>query len=471
MQTFIKRPLKVTLFLYALFHFITTLCSNELLLLFMAISGIAFFIFTSIHLSIPKCKLPFTIFVISLIVMLTAKMDILHTLQNGAIEMRHIIGLLIVVPLISYVLQEEPYIEDVMGLFYRFINTGKKFYFTLLTFTQIIAYFLLFGSITMMYQFVQMVLHEKTSENWEYFKGTALLRAFGLSTLWVVSIPSFVYAVETLNASLWLSILQGFIFAICGSFLAMIFMSIRMKRANIDVTTELQLELQSLLKTAANHEVQVKKTMEFSLLFVSLFGTIFLLHGLFHFQLMVLIPLVIIGWMFFFYVWKGKLRKFFVVIKDYASNKVVGQSYQLSLMISVGVLINALHGTNFSTNFIKGLHAIQAAFPFINFLYILPFIVILLGFCGLGPLTVMVLVAGILQSMPLPYPPELMVLAITSGSAISIFISPIVMPVIVLSASNGLGMLTNGIKFNWKFALSFYVMIQLYIQVMYQFVY
>ena len=216
MQTFIKRPLKVTLFLYALFHFITTLFSNELLLLFMAISGIAFFIFTSIHLSIPKFKLPFTIFVISFIVMLTAKMDILHTLQNGAIEMRHIIGLLIVVPLISYVLQEEPYIEDVMGLFYRFINTGKKFYFTLLTFTQIIAYFLLFGSITMMYQFVQMVLHEKTSENWEYFKGTALLRAFGLSTLWVVSIPSFVYAVETLNASLWLSILQGFIFAICG---------------------------------------------------------------------------------------------------------------------------------------------------------------------------------------------------------------------------------------------------------------
>src|SRR5699024_11335425 len=100
----------------------------------------------------------------------------------------------------------------------------------------------------------------------------------------------------------------------------------------------LRLELRSLLQAAANHEVQVKQTMEFSLLFVSLFGTIFLLHGLFHFQLMVLIPLVIIGWMFFFYVWKGKLRKFFVVIKDYASNKVVGQSYQLSLMISVGVL-------------------------------------------------------------------------------------------------------------------------------------
>src|SRR5699024_12603413 len=87
MQTFIKRPLKVTLFLYALFHFITTLCSNELLLLFMAISGIAFFIFTSIHLSIPKFNLPFTIFVFSFIVMLTSKMYILHTFQYFVIEM------------------------------------------------------------------------------------------------------------------------------------------------------------------------------------------------------------------------------------------------------------------------------------------------------------------------------------------------------------------------------------------------
>src|SRR5699024_9383167 len=105
MQTFIKRPLKVTLFLYALFHFITTLCTNMLLLLYIIISVIVFFIITNIHLIINKLKFPFTIYDISLIVMLTAKMDILHTLQNGAIEMRHIIKLIIVVPLISYVFQ------------------------------------------------------------------------------------------------------------------------------------------------------------------------------------------------------------------------------------------------------------------------------------------------------------------------------------------------------------------------------
>ena len=87
-----------------------------------------------------------------------------------------------------------------------------------------------------------------------------------------------------------------------------------------------------------------------------------------------------------------------------------------------------------------------------------------LGFIGLGPLTVMVLVAGILESMSFSYPPELLVLALTSGSVISILISPIVMPVIILSASNGLSLYTNGIKFNWKFAITFYILVQIYLQ-------
>ena len=99
-------------------------------------------------------------------------------------------------------------------------------------------------------------------------------------------------------------------------------------------------------------------------------------------------------------------------------------------------------------------------------LYLLPFIVIILGLMGLGPLTVMVLVAGILTTLDLPYPPELIVLAITSGSVISILLSPLILPLIVLSNANGLSSLKNGIKNNWKFALVFYGLTQTYIQIM-----
>src|SRR5699024_11197335 len=93
-------------------------------------------------------------------------------------------------------------------------------------------------------------------------------------------------------------------------------------------------------------------------------------------------------------------------------------------------------------------------------------IVIILGFMGLGPLTVMVLVGGIFESISLPYSPELIVLAITSGNAISIMLSPLIMPVIILSSINGLSPIKNGFRFNYKYAIAFYVMVQVYIQTM-----
>ncbi|KPH77834.1 hypothetical protein [Oceanobacillus caeni] len=63
-----------------------------------------------------------------------------------------------------------------------------------------------------------------------------------------------------------------------------------------------------------------------------------------------------------------------------------------------------------------------------------------------------------------PYAKELVVLAITSGSTISILLSPLIMPVIVLSSENGLSSLKNGIRFNWKYAVVIYVLVQAYVQ-------
>src|SRR5699024_11384739 len=107
------------------------------------------------------------------------------------------------------------------------------------------------------------------------------------------------------------------------------------------------------------------------------------------------------------------------------------QSYQVTLMLSIGTLIYALNQTDFAENVVGGLNFLESHVSWLNPLYLLPFIVIFLGFLGLGPLTVMVLMAGILNSLALPYPPDLIVLAITSESVISILFSPMIMPLII----------------------------------------
>lgn len=456
--------LRISIISFAFLHFFTIFWEVEFLLFCLKVSGVSLILFSLGYFTVKKFKLPLTIFIAGLIILFLANYPILDGIFHGVILMRNMVGLLMVVPLIRWVLREEPYIEDVMSLFRRFIHTSKRFYASLIVFTQIIAYFLLFGSIQMMYQLVQIILKDQTSELWENFKGTALLRGFALSTMWVISIPSFVFAVDALGASLWIAIIQGLGMAIVGTIMAVMYMSLKEKKLNASFTTVIQENLERLTENASPKPLQKRKVIEFFILFISLFGTIFLIHAVFDVNLLITIPIVIICWMITYYIVNRRASKLQTIGKTFVIDSVLNNSYQLNVMLTVGVLIYGLRQTDFANIVVNGFNNVESILPFINPLFLLPFIVIILGFVGLGPLTVMVLVAGILSSLDLPYPPELIVLSVTSGSVISILTSPVILPVIALSASNGLNMVTNGIKFNWKFSILFYIVVQIYIQ-------
>lgn len=468
MKTFIAWGLRLSILLYASLHIITAFFEQAHLLQCLSIAGLAMIFFAVLSIPIQKFKLPLFILLSSSIILLFSDGSFIQGMFLGVRQMRNVIGLLVVIPLISWVLQEEPYIEDIMSVFHRLVNTSRKFYFMLVSLTQVLTYFLLFGSITMMYQFIDIILKHQQGEVWERYKGTALLRGYALSTLWVVTVPSFVVAVDTLEASIYISIAQGFGIAIVGSVIAVVFASSQERKQAIAITPVLQKEINNILQNASNKKVRVRKVMEFFLLFLTLFGAIFFIYAIWHVPLMILIPIVIICWIITFYVYKRRTYKLGTIAKQYVYEGLQKQTYQLNLMISIGTLIYALNQTSFAVNVVGGLNYMQEYFPWLNPLYLLPIIVMLLGFLGLGPLTVMVLMAGILHSLALPYPPELIVLAITSGSVLSILLSPVIMPLIVLSASNGLSLFTNGIKYNWKYCLVFYIITQLYIQSMIQ---
>ncbi|MCG3419536.1 hypothetical protein [Oceanobacillus jordanicus] len=458
--------LRIATIIYAILHFLTYFFPSDILLTVLAISGFAILLFAFLHFGLKGFKLPLMLFLIGLVVLSYANNFTLSDIYAGFLQMRDIIGLLIIVPMISWVLRVEAYMEAILSRAHHAINTSRKFYFSAMVFTQVISYFLLFGAIPMVYQFINDILKGEKGEGWENFKGTAVLRSFALSTMWVVSIPSFIFAVETMKASLWLAIIQGMVIAALGIGISVVFSIRDEKKYGLDITTVLQGKIAGILQSASSKKVSRKLVMEFLFLFVTLFGTIFALHGFFGLELMMTIPIVIFFWSLLYYAIKRRPGKFMEEAHHYTKEGMLKQSYQLSIMLGAGVLISALNQTGFGTSIVDGVYYLQQHIPFLNFLYLLPFIVILLGFLGLGPLTVMVLVAGILESIALPYPPELIVLAVTSGSVISILLSPLIMPVIVLSASNGLNGFKNGIKFNLGYAIVFYILVQCYIQTM-----
>ncbi|RHW30763.1 hypothetical protein [Oceanobacillus profundus] len=457
--------LTLSIITFTVLHFVTYFYDNEWLLRILSISGIGIFVFTVVKYTPPKIKMPSSLFVIGFIILFFSKTSLVEGFWSGFLQMRNIIGLLVIVPMISWVLREEPFLEAIMGFGHRFLNTSRKFYFGMISFTQVIAYFLLFGSITMMYQFVNMILKDEKGEAWEHFKGTALLRGFSLSVLWVISIPSFAYVVETMDASLSISIIQGLIISICGIFVALLFSKSEEKKYGVNLTAGLKTEIAELLNHTSNKKVMHRNVKEFIILFISLFGTIFILNFIVTMELLILIPLVVMVWIVVYYIIKGRMNKLFDLAKSYVRTDMAKQSYQLCVMLGAGFLIFALNQTEFANSIVNGIYSLQEMLPFLNILYFLPIMVILLGFVALGPLTVMVLVAGILQSIHLPYPPELIVLAITLGSSISILLSPVIMPIIMLSGQNQLSGFKNGIQFNWKFAVVLYVLVMGYVQV------
>lgn len=464
MKTILSGCLTTSIITFIILHFYTYFSPHPLLLNLLSASGVGIFLFAVMRMTPAKIKMPLSLFLIGLLILILTDSQLLNGIFKGVLQMRNMIGLLVIVPMISWVLREEPYLESIMGFAHSFLDSSRKFYFGMISFTQVIAYFLLFGAITMMYQFVNMILKDEKGEGWENYKGTALLRGFSLSVLWVVSIPSFAFVVEVMGASLGLSILQGFAVSLFGCLIALLFSKFEERKYGVDFTAGLQKEIEEILSYTSNKRMMHRNVLEFILLFITLFGTIFVLSSFLAIELLVLIPLVVMIWIILYFLIKKRMYKLLSITKQYIAKDIAGQSYQLCIMLGAGTLIFALGKTDFATIVVNGIYSMQNLLPFLNVLYFLPLMVILLGFAGLGPLTVMVLVAGILEAIHLPYAPELIVLAITLGSSISILLSPVIMPIIVLSSGNGLSGFKNGIQFNWKFAVALYVAVMIYIQ-------
>ncbi|WP_079480322.1 hypothetical protein [Halobacillus salinus] len=450
--------------LYVIMHFIVYFTGSGTLSIVLSLFGLAAFSLGYFFLPVKQAGISLLLLVIALLVHFSAGTSLLEGVESGFTVMSGLIALLLIVPTISWVLEEKPYIESVINFAQNLLNTSRKFYFGMMVITQIISYFLLFGSIPMVYGMINDFLSNQKGEAWENYKGTALLRAFSLTTMWVVSIPSFIFAVDALGASLTLSILQGFFISLAGILLSVMFSYYQERHYGVDLTEGIQEELAKIAEHKKQDTRGNRDALEFAFLFVTLFGSIFFINAITDVKLLNIIPIVIVGWVILYFIIRRRGSAITENGNVYLKESIPNKAQQFSILLAAGFLINSVNQSGYGKYIIDGLFYVTDAVPFLNFLFVLPFVVIILGFIGLGPLTVIVLVSGILQGVELPYPPEIVVLGITSGSVISIMLSPLILPSIILSSVNKLSIIKNGLLFNYRYAIAFYVMVQIYLQ-------
>src|SRR5690625_1773843 len=439
----IKHLLQTSILLYIIFHFFTVFKESNVLLTFLALTGVVMFILSAIFVSVLRFKLPIFLFILAILILNYANNFNLTELLNGMLQMRNVIGMLVIIPLTNIVLNEEPYVVSILSVVHKFINTSKRFYFYLVVSIQVFSFFLLFGAIPIIYRFVNDVVTEMQSVEFRKYTGTALLRGFSLASLWVISVPSFLFAVETFDVPIWLAIAQGMGIAIIGSFLGVFTYFFRKTTTMHKLTKVLVDGMQKQLLNVPEKRRRKKLVFEFFSLLFMLFTSVLLFDAFLDMDLMVTIPLIIIVCIILFFSVKRRILKLLKGLKSYIKKDLLNQTYQLNIMIAAGLLIYSLQMVDFAGVVQAGVYHVQEFIPILNPLYIFPFIVILLGFLGLGPLTVMVLVAVIVKNLNLPYPPELIVLALTLGNAISLLTSPIIIAVLIFIAVNKLSAFTN----------------------------
>jgi len=459
------RVFTVVISFYVLIHYVLLLINNGRLLALLSIVGIAALFFGLLLLKGKAAILP--LFLIFLAVVISIGNDgitFFDLLWEGSRTMRSLIAMLLIVPIVGWVLKQENYVEDSIILLKRRLTNSKTFYFMLMFMTQLISFFLLFGSIAVVHQIVHTFFPDKDRYIWKMFKSTSVLRGFALTTIWVISIPSFAFSVEVLDASLFVSLVQGFFLSLAGLLLAVFYLYVAEKKQQTALSRDI---LRAIAK--ASHHMDVNENpgrvfVEFILLFVSLLTLTLIVNGFMPVGLLTVIPIVVIVWALAYFLIKNKWRALFTEAKTYFSKGIALRSQEVILFLSAGLLITGLNQSGLSDDVMNGLYHWTEQIPGLNFLWVLPLIVMLFGFIGLGPLMVMVLIAEIIRSIHLPYPPELIVLAMTLGSTLSVMISPLVAPVLFLSSMNKLSPFENSAKQNWLFALSFYLLVELYIQ-------
>src|SRR5699024_12866285 len=103
-------------------------------------------------------------------------------------------------------------------------------------------------------------------------------------------------------------------------------------------------------------EERKQKVIDFFILFLRLFVTIFIIYSVWEVPLMTLIPIVIIGWTITLYIYKRRIYKFKALTKDYFFNSLKNQTYQVSLMLSIGALLFFLNQIIFVEYVVGGLN-------------------------------------------------------------------------------------------------------------------
>ncbi|MFV8827819.1 hypothetical protein [Alkalihalobacterium sp. APHAB7] len=380
----------------------------------------------------------------------------------GLQEMREIIPLVILISLINWIISYKPYVSTLTHFLQRKEKKQKtRKLIHVYSLSNIISFFSAFfmGIASIAFVFQLFKRGEKSQINslaWDFTLSSAIMRGFALSVFWTTINPAFAYGIAGTNAPLFSTMVKGLGLSMIGLVIGLFIYLIQIKRLN--VTTRFE--------TTINNEKYDKKLLyDFFFWIGLLISLIFFLHQIANIEILVVVPLVTLFVTLIYFTYNRDIIRYIKLWKIFTSYEMKNKQQEMTLLISVGILVSTLKYTGIGdVLFNKYLLIIE--WLKLDLLVGLTIMILLLGFSGLPPISAMVLLSGIIIDIPSGYSPELITLSLLLGVSITFITGPITMPLFIASSQNGRSLHQNGFVWNIFFGITLLIIGQIYLQLL-----
>lgn len=399
----------------------------------------------------------FLIFSSTSILLVHDDINIFEELWRGMREMRNLIPLIIMLPTLGWIVEQENYISAMLDRQKKLMNRPSNLYLVLLLMMMMSTLFFGLGSIFLLFSLSSTLLSKQQSF-WTKEKDIIILQGFSLSALWSLTEPSMIFALEATDAPVIPTFMHGLVLSIIGSILGLLLFLKRYQRSSIKYYP---------LTLVSTFEGTSRKAWllvgELSFILVGFCATILLGVFVYSASITDIVLLSLLIWIFVYFIFKRKLTLLFSKFWKYFTKEMESKSHQLSYLMPAGLMVVTLVQTGLGERIFLFIITWSESVFILDMIIILPLIIVTLGFLGMPPVPSMVLIASVLLQIQLEYSSTVLVLMLLTGNVVSFLISPVTLPALLLSSLNHLSPFQNGLKLNLGYAILFFIFAQLYI--------
>ena len=127
MRALAKKGFTFSVLIYAVLHFIHYFHANPSMEALLPVAGFFSLAFAFGVLPLRKLQLQTFLAITAIGVLAATSQDFWQDLAMALVQMKSLIALLLIVPMISWVLREEPYIDEIMSFGNRWLNKARLF--------------------------------------------------------------------------------------------------------------------------------------------------------------------------------------------------------------------------------------------------------------------------------------------------------------------------------------------------------